>query len=79
MLGGANETKYVSSSQFAIKEALGPMDANPLRFNLEANLVFSTKYMYTYTTGCHVWKPVNTVAAKCVLYRFVKMHVDLQG
>ena len=55
------------------------MDANPLRFNLEANLVFSTKYMYTYTTGCHVWKPVNTVAAKCVLYRFVKMHVDLQG
>jgi hypothetical protein len=24
------------------------MDANPPRFNLEANLVFSTKYMYTY-------------------------------
>ena len=22
-----------------------------------------------------MWKPVNTVVAKCVLYRFVKMHV----
>ena len=48
LVGGAHETKHVSSSQFAIKEALGPMDANPPRFNLEANLVFSTKYMYAY-------------------------------